>query len=333
MSVKVANNRFIVFSFAGFYQQAIKKHLDFQELGDCLVQTAEAAQDLRQAEIVKECGIALSNLPLKQYHLWGSYYQAWCEYRKGKESQSLLENVVEQSDSCRSKALLILGAIAGEKKDFASEGRYLLEALRYAKDLATIANVSRAIAILKSKEGFGELALKDLERTLPLIRYTQPRAYYDYLNSYTVELIDAGRITEAQDVSRVVLASPFINAYPEWRETGQDLALRGYKSRSLVPIIQSFPGNVVPMPRREPRVPSDTRTHSAIFGSAPVVGLKEWKEEKMVKEPNGDDDINPDKMSEQDMVMKLIQMLTTGEGDEKKIRELLKSAFKIFYGK
>lgn len=87
------------------------------------------------------------------------------------------------------------------------------------------------------------------------------------------------------------------------------------------------------MPKREARQPSDTPVHSGIFGPAPVVSLKEWKEEKMVKEPNGDDDINPDKMGEQDMVMKLIQMLTTGEGDEKKIRELLKSALKIFYGK
>ena len=51
----------------------------------------------------------------------------------------------------------------------------------------------------------------------------------------------------------------------------------------------------------------------------------------MVKKPNGDEieDKDVDKMSEQDMVLNLIEMLTTGKGDEKKIRKLLKSALKI----
>jgi len=51
----------------------------------------------------------------------------------------------------------------------------------------------------------------------------------------------------------------------------------------------------------------------------------------MVKEPNGDEkEKEIDKMSEQDMVLELIGMLTNGEADEKQIRKLLKAALKIF---
>jgi tetratricopeptide (TPR) repeat protein len=320
MSVKVAKSRFIVFSFAGFYQQAIKKHWDFQKLGDYLVQTAEAAQDLRQSEAVRECSLVLSNLPLKEYQLWGSYYQAWYEYRNSKESQTLLEKVVEQSDSCRSKSLLILAALAGEKKDFTSEGRYLSEALYYARDLATIANVSRAIAILKSKEGYSKLALKDLERTLPLVRYTRPRAYYDYLNSYAVELGEVGRIEEAENVCRITLASPFINAYPEWRETGAEIARRGYSSRSSVSVqIEKIQAqNVLCLPER-PATPVSSESTLP----ARLLSFVDWKN-KMVKEPNGDEEDEPKTTS--DRLVKLLSMVNSdlSDADLDKVIEVLK---------
>ena len=154
--------------------------------------------------------------------------------------------------------------------------------------------------------------------------------YFDYLNSLAVELGEVGRIQEAQNICQITLASPYAFAYPEWRETGADTARRGYKSRSSVPIIKTILGNVVPLPVRET---SDTPIRPKILGPASVHSIQEWKEEKMVKEPNGDDEIEDkdvDKMSEQDMVLKLIEMLTTGQGDEPKIRTLLKTALKIF---
>jgi tetratricopeptide (TPR) repeat protein len=331
MSVKVASSRFIDFSLrAGFYQQIFSNVSSLQKSGEQLVRTIEVAHSYRETSIVEELGQVLSHHPIKEYRLVGQYYLGWCAYRKGIDAQTVFEGVVEASQTYRTKALWSLAAIESTKGNYEAELKHFIESLKYVTDLPTRIDLTRGIAVVKAKEGYHQHALKDLEILIPSLRYANPHTYYDCLNSYAVELGEAGRVEDALKVCQITLASPFINAYPEWRETGQDLALRGYKSRSLVPIIQSFPGNVVPMPKRKP---SDTRTHSAIFGPAPVVGLKEWKEENMVKEPNGDDDINLDKMSEQDMVMKLIQMLTTGEGDEKKIRELLKSAFKIFYGK
>jgi hypothetical protein len=46
-----------------------------------------------------------------------------------------------------------------------------------------------------------------------------------------------GRIEEARNIIRIPLASPYAAAYPEWRETGDEIALRGWRpSRSLVSI-------------------------------------------------------------------------------------------------
>jgi hypothetical protein len=204
---------------------------------------------------------------------------------------------------------------------------YYREAVRYARTPSALVSAAKSIAVIKAIEGDHKQALKELEGLIPIAKYTTPKVYFDYLNSLAVETSEVGRTAEAQNISKFVLASPMAFAYPEWRETGQDLALRGYKSRSSIPIIQSFPGNIVQMPQREP---SDTSIHPAIFGSAPVVGLKEWKEEKMVKEPNGDDEELPKDMSVQQMAMKIIELITKNKDDESKLRDLLEQAMKIY---
>ena len=222
----------------------------------------------------------LSNLPLQEYRLKGQYYLAWCGYRCGQDTRSDFELIVEKSDAFRDKGLISLAGLEIARKDYTTAVKHYEEAIKWAKSPATLITPARSIAIYKSDYGNHKEALSDLEALYPLVRYADPIAYFQYLNSLACELGEAGRIEDALKVCQITLASPYLIAYPEWRETGQDLALRGYKSRSLVPIIQSFPGNVVPMPERKP---SDTRIHSAIFGSAPVVNLKEWKEDNMVR--------------------------------------------------
>ncbi|MFP5260513.1 MAG: hypothetical protein ACLGJB_01240 [Blastocatellia bacterium] len=214
------------------------------------------------------------------------------------------EQIVEQSKTHRATALIDLANIDFDKGDFVSALKNCIEATKHAGSLSTVLKAVRSITILKSLEGNHQQALKDLERIYPLIKCASPIVRYQYLNSYAVELGETGRIEEAQNVCRITLASPF--AYPEWRESGQDLALRGYKSRSPVRVIRAFPVNLAYMPEREP---SDTPVHSAIFGSAPVVGLKEWKEDKMVKEPDGDDELKTTSDADLDKVIELLRQL------------------------
>jgi tetratricopeptide (TPR) repeat protein len=330
MSVKVANNRFIVSSLercAKLYQQLFKNVSSFQELGNRLVKATETAQAFRQIEMVEELALLLSNFPLKEFRLIGQYYRGWCMYRSGREARGIFEEVLEKSETYKAKALMTIGALEAKTGNFESELKYFIEALKHSDSIATSIKILRGIAASKAKEGYHKHALKDLERIAPYFSYAYLQTPYDCWNSYAVELLEVGRIQEARNISNIVLASSYAFAYPEWRETGQDLALRGYKSRSTVSVIQRIPGNLLYLPKREASDTPILQTRAQIFS------LEKWKEEKMVKEPNGDDeidDIDVDKMSEQDMVLRLIEMLTTGKGDEKKIRKLLKAGLKIF---
>jgi hypothetical protein len=325
MSVKVASNRLIDFSL---FRQ-LSGISNTVGLAKRLISTADVAQNMRQTDTVRDCGLILSNFPVKEYQLIGQYYLGWLACCNGNLIPPVFfERIFEQSKTHKAKALITLGGLAAANGNYEDEFRYQTEALKYS-DLPTTIKTLRGMAVVKAKEGFHKSALRDLETLVPVLRFAQPPVYYDALNSLAVEYLEVGRLEEAQNICRITLASPYLFAYPEWRETGQDLALRGYKSRSFVPIIQSFPGNVVPMPEREP---SDSPTHLAIFGSAPVQSLKEWKEDKMVKEPNGEDE-NVDEMDFNELIVKLLQ-LTAYEGvDEKKVRKVVKSAIEIMKGK
>ena len=326
MSITVANSRFITSSLqksVGFYQQILKGALDFQELGSRLLKEAEASFYLRQVESLKEFGLLLSNLPINEYQLIGQYYLGWCEYYKGSNGTRIFEDILESSTAYRPKALMSLAAIEARKGDPALEVYYFTEAIKYATSITTVLKATKGIAVVKAREGFHPSALKDLESVLPLIKYAEPVPCFDLLNSYSVELGEAGRTFEAQNVSNIVLASPCIFAYPEWRETGQDLALRGYKSRSVVsvPKLPVDSKNVVPLPvvERSPGTPQK--------GRARIFDLQKWKD-KMVKEPNGEDE-NLDEMDFNELIVKLLQLTTDEEVSEKKLRKVVKSAIKI----
>jgi hypothetical protein len=69
---------------------------------------------------------------------------------------------------------------------------------------------------------------------------SQPRVYYDYMNSLGVELCLVGRLEEAKNVSQIAVASAFARAYPEWRETRNEITLRKCgASRSVVAFDQA----------------------------------------------------------------------------------------------
>jgi tetratricopeptide (TPR) repeat protein len=326
MSVKVASNRFIVSSKSvALYQHIFSRVSDFQKLGDRLIQEANMAQSFRQIDKMEELGTVLCNIPFKEYKLIGHYYMGLAGCLKGERPQKLLEEVVEQSHTYKAKALISLAVIDAQQGDYESEYKRFIEALKYSTNPTTTVEALRAMAVVKAKEGFNKQSLRDLEQILPLARYGGTRAYHDYLNSYAVELGEAGRIEEAQNVCQITLASPFAFAYPEWRETGQDLALRGYKSRSSVSV-KEIPGNLLYMPEREP---SDTSIQSKLLGPAPVRSLEKWKEDKMVKEPNGNEEL-PEDMSVQEIAMKILEVITENKEDEIRLRKVLDYALDLF---
>jgi tetratricopeptide (TPR) repeat protein len=326
MSVKVASNRFIINSlhrFGALYQH-LSSSVSVQQFGEKLIREAELAQAFRYTDRLEELGLVLFHFPLKEYQIIGQYYLGWSKFRGGEDVQSIFEKVIDQSKTYKTKGLISLGALMFGSRDFPSAIKCYTEALRTDNSPSVFVPIARTIAVIKATEGDHKQALKELESILPIAQCTDPKSYYDYLNSYAVELGEAGRIEEAQSVCRVTLASPFAFAYPEWRETGQDLALRGYKSRSSVRVKQSFPGNLLYMPVPEA---SDTCIQSESSAAKPVVSLEKWKKEKMVKQPNGDDD-DFDKMTEKDLVIKIFQ-LAADDLRWKKLRKIVDYILKV----
>jgi hypothetical protein len=118
---------------------------------------------------------------------------------------------------------------------------WIIESMKVSPSLEAL----RGMAILKAREGFHGSSIKDLESCLPFARYADPLSYYDYLNSYAVELSEAGRKDEARNVSRIVLASPLAFAYPEWQETAQELK-EPNRAFISVPSIESDPVEIEP---------------------------------------------------------------------------------------
>jgi len=84
--------------------------------------------------------------------------------------------------------------------------------------------------------------LNDIDNLIPIIRYAEPKLFFETLNSYATELGAVDRFYEARNIMRVVLASPFAFAYPEWLETAETLR---EKNRSFVAVNPSRSGNVL----------------------------------------------------------------------------------------
>jgi tetratricopeptide (TPR) repeat protein len=226
----------------------------FSELGNSLVKLADHAYDLRQIDTFEKASDFLLNLPLgAEYESIGRYYQALCIYQRGASADArvLLEQMAGTLPiRFREKARLAISVICYESGDLQSFSMLNLEASRVAvssdwRDPRTFVNAQHNLAVLKSVDGDHRGALADFERLFPLARALgpwRPYLYYDYVNSLAVELMEVGRLEEARNASKIALASPFAGAYPQWRETSDDIELRGRRaSRSVVAFHRANP--------------------------------------------------------------------------------------------
>ena len=305
-------------------------------LADKLIDLADHAYQFRQMEQVGEISQLLSVLP--HYESVSDYYRALYIKKQGEiaEARQLLERVADDAPlRFRARAIMSLGTTFFEQGDFHQALPFYVEAgkaAKYLKHLDPITTVvlQQAHPILHSLDGNHTDSLSNLEGMLPLVRTVAlkyPFFWYQLLNSISIELVEVGRLEEATNVCKIVLASPYLIAYPEWRETGQELALRGYKSRSVVSVPElplKVKDNVVPIPvNTNPILPQ--QEGGKLFDL-------QARREQMVKEPNGEDE-NIDEMDFNELVVKLLQLTTHEEVSEKKLRKVVKSAIKILHEK
>jgi tetratricopeptide (TPR) repeat protein len=327
----------------GLYQQSAVLWLmqragaqeDFSQLGRKLVALAEHAYSLRQMDTVEQISQMLLNLPLaEEYGKIAHHLQALCLFQSGQltAARAMFESNMEAAPlKLRARAMLSIAATFYYSGDFHSALPIYVEASRAAAsnwcDLFTVTHAQRSIAIIKSIDGDHPGALAHLENMLPIVRaagLSHPYVYYEHLNSLAVELMEVGRFAEAGSAAGRALASPYASAYPEWRETREEIRLRGCRaSRSLVTVNQmtapplAFPDNLVRLPLPERRE-TEAATRFAPRRSsqrARILSYPDWKR-KMVS-PSADrlpEVAQPARrLTDREMILRLMQLVSARE--------------------
>jgi tetratricopeptide (TPR) repeat protein len=304
-------------SYARFYQliAPVLTRSRFEEqalmrLGDRLVALVEHAHAFRRMDMLERISQILLKLPLPcRFEAVGQYYRALCIHRLGRgdveRAAGLLEHVAESAPPrYRARAMQSLGTNSCRKGDYQAALSHYREAGRFASRsniydaYATLGSL-KMTAVINGLEGNHRGAVVLLENLFPLannVRSSQPHVYYDYMNSLAVELCEVGKLEEATNVSDIVLASPFASAYPEWRETRDEIQLRGWRpSRSAVAVTQP---RAVTATRSKAqtliRLPVSGRVHSLSAVEPPTLGkparvlsMEEWKK-RMPSQLGGD---------------------------------------------
>jgi Cohesin loading factor. len=246
----------------------------FELLGRQLAAITRHAYFTRQTGAMKEASQLMLALPLsKELESVAHYYQAICAWKQGNadEARQILNQVIDAAiPNYQAQGLLTIGATYFGQGEFEAALPHYLAAIRIAKehDAQTFATAQRMIAVVRSIDGNHQRALDDLERLFPLVRAIAkhyPTSYYDFLNSYAIELGEVGRIAEAQNVCAVTLASPFAAAYPEYTQTRDELAAKRTAATPSIIAVPAAPEIIASSQAQVEPEPEPARARSTIL--------------------------------------------------------------------
>jgi len=131
--------------------------------------------------------------------------------------------IAERSQNYKAKALISRAAFDIHKGSIEEGMHFYAEAIKVNPMISDFIKASTGIATLKSREGFSNAALRDLEKLVPVLRYAEPLTLFQALNSYAVELSEHGRLYEAHTVLARAVSSPLAPFYPELQATLSDI--------------------------------------------------------------------------------------------------------------
>jgi len=210
-------------------------------------------------ETVEQASQWMLALPLSsELKLVAQYYQAICAWKQGKAgavNQIFSFALDKASPGYQGQGLLTVGATYFGQGKFEMALPYYLNAAQASRehDLLVFAASQKMIAVVRSIYGDHHQALAELERLFPTVRVIAthyPSVYYEFLNSYAVELGEVGRIIEAQQVCNVVLRSPFVESNPQFAQTRDELAAKRTAATPSVVAVAALP-EVIPSPQAE----------------------------------------------------------------------------------
>jgi hypothetical protein len=198
---------------------------DITEQARRLIRLAELAYGARNYDGLRDLTAALACLSYQPARDAATYYRAVLMKRAGHldAAQDLLEGLHTP------RAIQTLAAVHENKGRWDEAARLHIEAMHQAKGVDAFAFVCAAmqVAVRQSLDGDHHRALNSFEALWPVVRVvakSQPYVYPAWCNGRAVELAELGRIEEARAASAVAIASPIVEAYPEWRATAAEMA-------------------------------------------------------------------------------------------------------------
>ena len=250
--IVISSGRSLRHIVASHLAQTVHSQHAFLKLANALVHSAEQAYMVRDVDALQEVTRVLMNLPIDGAGQIGLYYHALAINRKGQtaEAEGLLETVADNAPiTYRARAVQTLGTNNHAKSNLDEAVRFQLEALRVASDrnahgLQTTLLAHLEISHIKSNTGDHKGALDVLEGISPLVQIVsrqKPLYFYFYHNELAVEFGELNRIAEAEAACSIALASPFARAYPEWRDTRDEIATKRKSASPSVVAIHRAP--------------------------------------------------------------------------------------------
>jgi tetratricopeptide (TPR) repeat protein len=220
-----------------------------------LIELAERCYCLKDMQGQRELGLILQEFP-HPFNLIGNYYEAIYLNHIGlsDEARKTLERVYEHGpEKYRAKALISLGAVEEKRGNFDESMRFRLQAASFNIPSISL-QAQHGMAVLLGIQGEHKHAVKHLESFLPLARMLKKDTplYYDYLNSFAVELDDSGRTEEARNVISLVLSTPYVKHYLNWIDTGKEIYKKSYRSSTMsMPKVRFEKAEEIPEPIQE----------------------------------------------------------------------------------
>jgi tetratricopeptide (TPR) repeat protein len=353
-------------SHAGLYQgiaQNLIRGLNTQQaLADFaarVVSVADNAYAFRRLDIVGCVGQLLLWLPLSsQLEGIGNYYKALSLNQGGRgdtdRARFLLEQVAEGSSSeYRARAMLALGTNSVAVGDHETAMSFYRELTRLttrenAFNPVTYCVTVRMAAVVKAMNGDHRGAISDLESMLPLARMAssvQPYAYYDYVNTLAVELGELGRLDQARRASEIAIASPFAGAYPEWRQTFDEIAFKRQRASHSVVVVRqpiakpyrveepvSESHNLVHLPLAErPTREALADRHQRGTG-ARVLNFQQWKTAIKASRRAIPEEVTAEqrrRMTTGEKLIRLMDLISQDETDDETIDRILEAVEQI----
>ena len=330
----------------------------FTDLGDKLVALAEQAYGLRQVQKLEELSSALLALPLPDQYGSAARYFRGLELSRRREldaAKAVFEAVAaDPPHRYTARAIQSLGVTYHARGDLDSALKLYLDAgcravQKESLDPLTALFTHMNIAVLKSQNGDHRGALADLERISPVARTVRPihsPAYYDHLNSLAVELAEMGNLEEAAHASQIVISTPFAYAYPEWRQTFDDIASKQRRraSRSAVPVREHVGGTRTGEQRvgetdNVLRLPSAQHPTSAALGDrrpqgmrARILSFQQWKTMLKASSRAHHEEVSEEqrsRMTTGEKLIRLMDLISQDETDDETIDRILEAVEQI----